>query len=241
MPFGRFHGAAARGPARRPEITAQDCGDGIDPGLRSSRASREARRCRRSRADTIAIPADGFDGVSSIARSPAPVGGQRRIALSCHPRANESTTAQRNQASQTLSPRPSMPTRFMPSFQSPLPNSGSPCAPSLPGVLDARGGSVPTAGRCAAETAGTNRRSCSLRLRAARLPGTRRARPELPVSPVTFDVMRDHEGQPQQIVGAERAHAHAGFGMPPMLHVAFVELARRRRAECAPRVIPGRA
>ena len=43
--------------------------------------------------------------------------------------ANSFNTTTRNQPSQTLSPRPSWPTRFMPSFQSPDPMSGSPCAP----------------------------------------------------------------------------------------------------------------
>ena len=38
-------------------------------------------------------------------------------------------TTVRNQPSQTLSPRPSWPTRFIPSFQSPEPISGRPCAP----------------------------------------------------------------------------------------------------------------
>ena len=35
----------------------------------------------------------------------------------------------RNQASQTLSPLPPPPTRFIPSFQSPVPMSGRPWAP----------------------------------------------------------------------------------------------------------------
>ena len=43
--------------------------------------------------------------------------------------ANARSVVIRNQASQTLSPRPSTPTRFMPSFQSPMPISGRPCAP----------------------------------------------------------------------------------------------------------------
>ena len=34
-----------------------------------------------------------------------------------------------NHPSQTLSPRPPAPTRFIPSFQSPVPISGRPCAP----------------------------------------------------------------------------------------------------------------
>ncbi len=44
--------------------------------------------------------------------------------------AKAARTVCRNQPSQTLSPRPSWPTRFMPSFQSPDPMSGSPCAPT---------------------------------------------------------------------------------------------------------------
>ena len=44
--------------------------------------------------------------------------------------ANPARTVCRNQPSQTLSPRPSWPTRFMPSFQSPDPISGRPWAPT---------------------------------------------------------------------------------------------------------------
>ena len=44
----------------------------------------------------------------------------------------------RNQASQTLSPLPSTPTRFMPSFQSPMPMSGRPCAPVVHAFRSAR-------------------------------------------------------------------------------------------------------
>jgi len=40
------------------------------------------------------------------------------------------TMAHRNQASHTDSPLPSWPTRFMPSFQSPVPIRGRPCAPT---------------------------------------------------------------------------------------------------------------
>ena len=43
--------------------------------------------------------------------------------------ANSFSTTTRNQPSHTLSPRPSWPTRFIPSFQSPEPISGRPCAP----------------------------------------------------------------------------------------------------------------
>ncbi|MDT4827103.1 hypothetical protein FQZ97_604380 [compost metagenome] len=58
----------------------------------------------------------------------------QRAARSCSPRAcamgaKRSTTLHRNHASHTDSPRPSWPTRFMPSFQSPVPISGRPCTP----------------------------------------------------------------------------------------------------------------
>ena len=43
--------------------------------------------------------------------------------------AKRCSTAIRKNASQTLSPLPPAPTRFMPSFQSPAPISGRPCAP----------------------------------------------------------------------------------------------------------------
>ena len=48
-----------------------------------------------------------------------------------------STSARKN-ASHTLSPLPSMPTRFMPSFQSPQPINGSPCTPKRKPLLMAR-------------------------------------------------------------------------------------------------------
>src|SRR6266540_1623575 len=45
--------------------------------------------------------------------------------------------ATRNHASHTLSPFPSIPTRFIPSFQSPLPISGSPRGPVVQAFLSA--------------------------------------------------------------------------------------------------------
>ena len=48
-----------------------------------------------------------------------------------HRGANDVSTMWRNQPSQVLSPRPWGPTRFMPSFQSPLPMRGRPCGPDV--------------------------------------------------------------------------------------------------------------
>ena len=42
------------------------------------------------------------------------------------------------------------------------------------------------------------------------------------------DVVRDGIGQPHDVVGDHRAHAGAGARQPPVLHVAFPELPRRR-------------
>jgi hypothetical protein len=60
---------------------------------------------------------------------------RQRSALERWPRASAigakaARTVYRNQPSQTLSPRPLLPTRFMPSFQSPVPMNGSPWAPT---------------------------------------------------------------------------------------------------------------
>ena len=46
-----------------------------------------------------------------------------RLSINC---AKDSSTVTRNHPRQTLSPRPSPPTRFMPSFQSPSPIKGRP-------------------------------------------------------------------------------------------------------------------
>ncbi len=56
-------------------------------------------------------------------------------------------------ASHTLSPLPSTPTRFMPSFQSPVPISGRPCAPTREAPVDAPAHSARTACRVSAAIA----------------------------------------------------------------------------------------
>src|ERR1700682_832305 len=49
------------------------------------------------------------------------------------------------------------------------------------------------------------------------------------------EIPRYYERQPQQIVGAEGSHTHAGFRMPPMLNVTFDELAAGRTNNVVPR------
>ncbi len=61
--------------------------------------------------------------VASFSHRSANAASPRRRATS----ANSMSTLQRKNASQTLSPLPCLPTRFMPSFQSPEPISGKPC------------------------------------------------------------------------------------------------------------------
>ena len=69
--------------------------------------------------------------------------------------------AWRNQASQTLSPRPSAPTRFIPSFQSPVPISGSPWLPDARGCDRARARSARTASPAPRTRAARSSASCS--------------------------------------------------------------------------------
>ena len=98
------------------------------------------RRCSPSPADCHRRSSRAGTSHRPTRRSPAPP--QRLVVFepALHARGilacaaasslNATSVAHRNQPSQTLSPRPCEPTVFMPSFQSPLPNSGSPWAPT---------------------------------------------------------------------------------------------------------------
>ena len=78
-----------------------------------------------------AVPAVLLDGGGEPLRPRAVVGGEVGVAARLARRARSARARRsRNQASHTLSPLPSWPTRFMPSFQSPPPMSGSPCTPT---------------------------------------------------------------------------------------------------------------
>ena len=55
------------------------------------------------------------------------------------------------------------------------------------------------------------------------------------------DIVRDAIAQPDAIIRNPRAHALAGMGQPPMLHIAFGKLPGRRRADRCARVISGRS
>ena len=150
------------------------------------------------------------------------------------------SAACRNQPSQTLSPRPSSPTRFMPSFQSPVPISGRPWLPTARLWSSARAqcsNSVPAlVGRRRAGRTRRARPRCSAGpVRKATVSSSTAA------SPVAVDIVRDDIGEPDAVVGDARAHAAAGFRQPPMLHVALDELPPGRAQQVFARQIrPGR-
>ena len=104
--------------------------DRVDAALARCAPSRAACRRRNRRAGTRRRPS------WSPRRAPRSRAASRSHASAnaASPRSRASgakrfSTAIRKKASQTLSPRPPAPTRFMPSFQSPVPISGRPCAP----------------------------------------------------------------------------------------------------------------
>ena len=122
-----------------------------------------------------------------------------------------------------LSPRPPWPTRFMPSFQSPVPISGRPCAPAVMPLLD--GAEAVLEQRAVfgrRRSAGRRLRARRSRAAAPRRNGTRSSSTRGVAGGA--HVLGDHERQPQQIVGAAAAQAAAGRLVPPVLHVAFDEL-----------------
>src|SRR2546422_5353551 len=113
-----------------PEITLHDC-------------AIESMRHASLMADPSGVPsskyARRYQLPSQASRSSdsfsAPAWSRHALTRSPSPRASASLAHSdrigwRNQASQTLSPFPSAPTRFIPSFQSPVPISGKPWLPT---------------------------------------------------------------------------------------------------------------
>ena len=149
------------------------------------------------------------------------LGGQSSRAS--HSGAKSVSTPCRKKPSHVLSPRPRCPTRFIPSFQSPVPNSGSPCAPAVMPRSIARtqcSNSVPS-------SADTRRQSVRLVLHPSASSGAcqeRHALVEHAGIAGRADVLGDDVRQPEQIVGAAAAKPAAGRLVPPVLHVAFDEL-----------------
>ena len=123
----------ALGPRGRaaPDSTAQRLRDGVDPALLV--LGRAERRAVVEVGAPIPLAVPGQ--LQHVAPGAPPRVGsgpraRRRRAARTAARTSRSTS-QRNKPSQTLSPRPPCPTRFMPSFQSPVPISGSPCGPAV--------------------------------------------------------------------------------------------------------------
>ncbi len=124
-----------------------------------------------------------------------------------HRSANSLRMVCRKKPSHVLSPRPSGPTRFMPSFQSPAPMSGSPCAPIVRPLSIART-------QCSKRVPSSD----EMRRQAVRFVRANREHRRFQKGHALVqdagvacraDVFGDHEGQPQQIV---RAAASAGRG-----------------------------
>ena len=118
--------AAARSPRAPPRTGRRSrCGTARSAWSRGASRRRSRRACtsrRPRRAPACRRVAGLRRGTAARARRPpgSRTAGRRREA-----------SRLRNQPSQTLSPRPSRPTRFIPSFQSPLPMRGRPCAPAV--------------------------------------------------------------------------------------------------------------
>ena len=149
-----------------------------------------------------------------------------RLCDSAQTRQSAVNVAHRNQPSQTLSPRPSMPTRFMPSFQSPLPINGRPCAPAVAPLSNGPPAMFVERIRFGWRS-GTGRSAPSRPARSGApvRNGTRSSR--IDVVAGGRHVVRRDKRQPQQIVGAARAHAAPGRRMPPVQHVPGLELMLR--------------
>ena len=169
----------------------------------------------------------------SASRSPRPGSAPAR-AVSPRARtrgANRRRTARRNQPTpDALARGPRLPTRFMPSFQSPLPMRGRPCGPAVrPRSMARRQCSKSEA--CSADTVGC---SYDLVLR----PGARAApsrKGDLLVEDGGARRSRRGSGRRRRAARASRrssASACRGRGrVPPVLDVALAELARRGAQE----------
>ena len=141
-----------------------------------------------------------------------------------------------NHPFQTLSPFPSAPTLFIPSFQSPVPISGKPWA-QLQAVFQRPVAVFVHASVIRAYLGQPvvfllvrteNRRVQEGHLLVENGRVARNA-----------DVMCNDQWQEEEIVGDARADAAARGRMPPVLHVAFLELPRRRAQDLCARLLRG--
>ena len=207
--------------------------DRIDLAFRRSR--RPQRRAVIEIRATIpaAVPGVALDIRTQAA--PPPAGSVRRTPRRRAPppaTANCSSTSYRKNASQTLSPLPWMPTRFMPSFQSPRTHQRQAVLAEPQAVQDGARAVLVEARRLVGAT-----RQVVVRI----FVGVHRAAFQ------EAHVFVQHAGvagaghiaagrqrQPEIIVRTMRAHAAALGRVPPVLHVSFAKLARdAQRSRCS--------
>ena len=192
--------------------------------IRRSAPSRAPCRRRNSRGDTTRRPSQ-----LELRGEPPRLGPVARRARGSSARSHSGAKSSARCAGRTrarCSRRvPPVPTRFMPSFQSHEPKSGSPCAPAVVPRSIARtqcSNNVPSS----ADTLGQSVRLAVRRLRAA-APSERHALVEHAGIARRADVLGNDVRQPQQIVGAASTEAPAGRLVPPVLDVALHELPPR--------------
>ena len=205
-------------------MTAQDCGkESMRASVFACEPSGEpsSKNARRYQSPSHAKSSIASLNIALLARATRATDVPVRVSQSTARTSPRPRT--RNQASQTLSPCPfdaHVIHAVVPiAIAEQAANRGSRAARRVRGPA----GNVPTEARCAVETSAGRTVAPVRPASAVALPGTRPPRQDA-ASPVTRNIVRHHERQPQQIVGTARAHAHAGFRMPPVLHVALDEL-----------------
>ena len=127
----------------------------------------------------------------------------------------------------------------MPSFQSPVPISGRPCAPVGEAEIEAARAMLEQRRRLV----GAARLEVEIVLAGRRAGPSRNGTRSSRIAAIArrLDIVRGDRGEPRPVVGDARADALAGGRQPPMLDVALDELPRRRAQQMCSRVIAGRA
>ena len=127
----RRHGAQRRSRGAAPEMTAHDCA--TESMRHSSLDTDPKRRAVVVIAAPVPVAVPGF-ALDRLLQGEGMLAPRRRLCR--HRRAARRSARKAHRASRARTRRarrsrrgPPTPTRFMPSFQSPVPNSGSPCEP----------------------------------------------------------------------------------------------------------------
>ena len=129
----RLHGQARALGVARPGQHRPALRDRIDPAFAVVRRAQRRAVVEPGAAIPVAVPGVAFEVLAqahALGRADLGEGADRPCRRASAP--NWRSTSYRKKPSQTLSPLPWMPTRFMPSFQSPEPISGRPWAPTRP-------------------------------------------------------------------------------------------------------------